>query len=321
MLEKEKAIDAVLIATPDHLHAYVSIFAMKAGKHVYCEKPLTRNIWEARAVARVAKETGVATQMGNHGRSSEGHRQTAEWIWDGAIGQVREVHAWGGAGGFARGSGRPEGTPDVPAGLNWDLWLGPSRDASLPPGLCALQLARVVGLRRRRAAGPGAPPPRPRVQRAQAGRPADRGSHGPRRGHGGLLDRSAGDLPVRPPRKHGPRDGLLVRRRPASADAARHRPGRPRAAPRRRGQRHPLHRGEGDHHLRGMVGDAPPAAPRAAPRVQAPREDPRRGSRDTTPTGSRRARAGRRRAATSSTARGCASSSCSAAWRSARRSS
>jgi len=126
MLEKEKAIDAVLIATPDHLHAYATILAMKAGKHVYCEKPLTHNIWEARTVARVAKETGVATQMGNQGRSSEGHRQTAEWIWDGAIGEVREVHAWGGAGGFARGKGRPDGTPDVPKTLNWDLWLGPA---------------------------------------------------------------------------------------------------------------------------------------------------------------------------------------------------
>jgi predicted dehydrogenase len=124
MLEKERAIDAVLIATPDHLHAYVSIVAMKAGKHVYCEKPLTHDIWEGRTVARVAKETGVATQMGNFGRSSEGHRQTAEWIWDGAIGPVREVHAWGNAGGFAKGSGRPSGTPDVPQGLNWDLWLG-----------------------------------------------------------------------------------------------------------------------------------------------------------------------------------------------------
>jgi len=125
MLEKEKAIDAVLIATPDHLHAYVAILAMKAGKHVYCEKPLTHDIWEARTVARVARETGVATQMGNHGRSAEGHRQTAEWIWDGAIGAVREVHSWGSAGGFAHGAGRPEGTPAVAPGLDWDLWLGP----------------------------------------------------------------------------------------------------------------------------------------------------------------------------------------------------
>jgi len=125
MLEKEGAIDAVLIATPDHSHAYISIFAMKAGKHVYCEKPLTHDIAEARIVAGVAKQTGVATQMGNHGRSSEGHRQTAEWIWDGAIGAVREVHSWGGSNPFAKGPGRPEGTPEVPAGFNWDLWLGP----------------------------------------------------------------------------------------------------------------------------------------------------------------------------------------------------
>src|SRR5579859_568333 len=104
MLEKEQAIDAVLIATPDHLHAYASIFAMKAGKHVYCEKPLTHNVHEARLVARIAKETGVATQMGNQGRSSEGHRQTIEWLADGAIGAVREVHAWSGT---ARSAGRP----------------------------------------------------------------------------------------------------------------------------------------------------------------------------------------------------------------------
>jgi predicted dehydrogenase len=125
MLEKEKAIDAVLIATPDHLHAYVAAYAMKAGKHVYCEKPLTHDIWEGRTLAKIARETGVATQMGNHGRSSEGHRQTAEWIRDGAIGAVREVHAWGGAGNFAKGKGRPVETPAMPAGLNWDLWLGP----------------------------------------------------------------------------------------------------------------------------------------------------------------------------------------------------
>jgi len=125
MLEREKAIDAVLIATPDHLHAYATILAMKAGKHVYCEKPLTHDIWEARTVARVARETGVATQMGNQGRSSEGHRLTAEWIKDGAVGTVREVHAWGAAGDFAHGRGRPTGTQPVPPVLNWDLWLGP----------------------------------------------------------------------------------------------------------------------------------------------------------------------------------------------------
>ncbi|HOX03068.1 MAG TPA: Gfo/Idh/MocA family oxidoreductase [Candidatus Paceibacterota bacterium] len=126
LLEKEKSIDAVLCATPDHLHAYVSVLAMRAGKHVYCEKPLTHNVWEARLVSRVAKETGVATQMGNIGHSSEGMRQTCEWIWAGAIGAVREVHAWVGATRWNRTLlGVPTDTPPVPAGLNWDLWLGP----------------------------------------------------------------------------------------------------------------------------------------------------------------------------------------------------
>jgi predicted dehydrogenase len=129
MLEKETAIDAVLIATPDHLHAYVSILAMKAGKHVYCEKPLTLDVWEARTVARVAAETGVATQMGNQGRSGEGHRQAVEWIRDGAIGEVREVHAWNRSpasfGVIWRPDERPVGSEELPAGFNWDLWLGP----------------------------------------------------------------------------------------------------------------------------------------------------------------------------------------------------
>jgi predicted dehydrogenase len=125
MLEREKAIDAVLIATPDHLHAYVSILAMKAGKHVYCEKPLTHNIREARVVSRVAKETRVATQMGNHGRSSEGHRLTVEWLADGAIGAVREVHAWSGSPRTPTGAGPRPVSSKKPRDLNWDLWLGP----------------------------------------------------------------------------------------------------------------------------------------------------------------------------------------------------
>jgi predicted dehydrogenase len=125
LLDKEKTIDAVLCATPDHAHAYVTISALHRGKHVYCEKPLTHNIYEARAVARAAREAGVATQMGNQGRSAEGNRLTCEMIWDGAIGQVREVHAWSGAGGWASGRGRPKDTPTVPDGFDWDLWLGP----------------------------------------------------------------------------------------------------------------------------------------------------------------------------------------------------
>jgi len=126
MLEKEKAIDAILCATPDHQHAYVCVTAMRQGKHVYCEKPLTHNVWEARLVSKVAKEMGVATQLGNQGHSGDFIRQTCEMIWDGAIGDVREVHAWTNASRWNTKhlAGRPaaEATPN---GVNWDLWLGP----------------------------------------------------------------------------------------------------------------------------------------------------------------------------------------------------
>lgn len=125
MLEKEKAIDAVLVATPDHVHAVASIHAMRAGKHVYCEKPLAHNVWECRQFAKVARETGVATQMGNQGHSSDGIRMTVEWIRAGAIGAIREIHAWSDAGRWVPGRGRPPETPSIPAGVNWDLWLGP----------------------------------------------------------------------------------------------------------------------------------------------------------------------------------------------------
>ena len=126
MLEKEKALDAVLCATPDHQHAYVCVTAMRQGKHVYCEKPLTHNVWEARQVARVARETGVATQLGNQGHSGDSVRVTCEMIWQGDIGDVREVHAWTSASRWNKQilAGRPTEEP-VPKGMNWDLWLGP----------------------------------------------------------------------------------------------------------------------------------------------------------------------------------------------------
>ncbi len=133
LLDKEKNIDAVLCATPDHAHAYVSVAALHRGKHVYCEKPLTLNVHEARVVAKIAAEAGVATQMGNQGRSDEGNRLTCEMVWDGAIGKVREVHAWSSAGGWSSGRGRPTGTPPVPAGFDWKLWLGPKPDRPYHP--------------------------------------------------------------------------------------------------------------------------------------------------------------------------------------------
>ncbi|MEQ1829593.1 MAG: Gfo/Idh/MocA family oxidoreductase, partial [Pirellula sp.] len=126
MLTSDKAIDAVLCATPDHLHAHVAMTAMKAGKHVYCEKPLTHNIAEARKVAELAKQTGLATQMGNQGHSTEGIRQTCEWIWAGAIGDVKEVHAWVPATRWNKNLTEPPSSgQQVPKGVDWDLWCGP----------------------------------------------------------------------------------------------------------------------------------------------------------------------------------------------------
>lgn len=134
MFEKEKGIDAVVVATPDHTHAVVSMLAIQLGKHVYCEKPLTRTVHEARALARAAGKAKVATQMGNQGMAFEGNRLINEWIWDGAIGPVREVHAWSDRPThsgrpplyWAQGIERPKDTPPVPQTLDWDLWLGPA---------------------------------------------------------------------------------------------------------------------------------------------------------------------------------------------------
>jgi len=134
MLEKEKRIEAVVVATPDHTHAVASMAAIKLGKHVYCEKPLTRTVYEARALAKAAREAKVATQMGNQGMAFEGNRLINEWLEDGAIGPVREVHVWSDRPThrgklplyWAQGIERPTDTPPVPEQLDWDLWLGPA---------------------------------------------------------------------------------------------------------------------------------------------------------------------------------------------------
>jgi predicted dehydrogenase len=126
MLEKQKDIDAVIVATPDHTHAVISMMAIKMGKHVYCQKPLTHSVYEARMLTEAARKYKVATQMGNQGHSGEGVRLICEWIWAGAIGPVREVHAWTNRPVWPQGIGRPQDTPPVPATLDWDLWLGPA---------------------------------------------------------------------------------------------------------------------------------------------------------------------------------------------------
>jgi predicted dehydrogenase len=127
MLEKEnKNIDAVVVATPDHVHAAATMMAIKMGKHVYCEKPLTYSMYEAREIAKAAREAKVATQMGNQGHSGEGIRLICEWIWDGALGPVREAHVWTTHAVWPQGLQRPKETPPVPETLDWDLWLGPA---------------------------------------------------------------------------------------------------------------------------------------------------------------------------------------------------
>jgi predicted dehydrogenase len=127
MLEKQKDIDAVIVATPDHTHAVVATAAMQLGKHVYVQKPLTRTISEARALTVAARSNPkIVTQMGNQGHSGEGIRLMQEWIEDGAIGKVREAHCWTNRPIWPQGMLRPTDTPPVPEGLDWDLWIGPA---------------------------------------------------------------------------------------------------------------------------------------------------------------------------------------------------
>jgi len=135
MLDAEKALDAVVVSTPDHVHAAASIAAMRRGLHLYCEKPLTRTIWEARTMRKVAGETGVVTQMGTQGHALEGSRRAVETIRAGVIGEVTEIHVWTDrpAGWWPQGVERPRDEPPVPKELDWDLWLGPAEPRPYHP--------------------------------------------------------------------------------------------------------------------------------------------------------------------------------------------
>jgi len=134
MLETERSLDAVMVATPDHTHAPAAVQAMKRGCHVYVEKPLVRTIWEARYFRDVAKEYGVVTQMGNHGSARDGTRRGIEILRSGLLGNVTEVHVWtnrpeispGNTWGWKQPLKRPEGSDPVPPEMSWDLWLGTS---------------------------------------------------------------------------------------------------------------------------------------------------------------------------------------------------
>jgi predicted dehydrogenase len=131
MIDKEaRHIDAVTIGTPDHVHAVAAMAAIRAGKHVYVQKPLTHTLHECRELTRAARAAKVATSMGNQGHASEGARRTNEWIQAGVIGAVREVHVWSDRAGrlWRQGIGRPTEKQAVPATLDWNLWLGPVRE-------------------------------------------------------------------------------------------------------------------------------------------------------------------------------------------------
>ena len=132
MFDKEKDIDAVVVATPDHTHAVITMEAMRRGKHVFCQKPLTHTVYEARKIAEAARHYKVQTQMGNQGHSSEHIRLLKEFLDDGAIGDVTKVDAWtdrpvgGDPWSTFAVKARSKDRPPVPDSLDWDLWLGPA---------------------------------------------------------------------------------------------------------------------------------------------------------------------------------------------------
>jgi hypothetical protein len=130
--EKGKEIDAVVVATPDHTHAVASAYAIRAGKHVYTEKPLTRLVFESRALRELARKHKVATSMGNQGTASGQFRRGVELIRDGALGAIQEAHVWN-CGGGANHPEPPKEEAKVPPYLNWDLWLGPAKERPFHP--------------------------------------------------------------------------------------------------------------------------------------------------------------------------------------------
>jgi len=128
LLEKEKDLDAVYVATPDHWHAPISMAAMRKHKHVLCQKPMTHSIGDARRMAQMAREMKVATSLPVNNPSSDSTHLLSDWIADGAIGHVREVHNWSSRPFWPQGIERPKEAQPVPDGLDWDLWLGPAED-------------------------------------------------------------------------------------------------------------------------------------------------------------------------------------------------
>lgn len=125
MLDKDaKNFDAVSVSTPDHTHAVAAYSAMERGKHVYVQKPLTHDVYEARMLTKAAKKFKVVTQMGNQGASGDGVRQLMEWYDAGIIGDVQTVYCWTDRPVWPQGIARPAAAPPIPPELAWNLWLG-----------------------------------------------------------------------------------------------------------------------------------------------------------------------------------------------------
>ena len=137
MLE-QKDIDAVVISTTDHTHAVIAMAAMQLGKHVYCEKPLTHDIYEARVLTEAARKYKVATQMGNQGHATDGSRRQVEWIRSGQLGAVKSVHVWTDRPIWPQGVQRPTDAPKIPDNIAWDLWLGPAPERPYNPAYLPL---------------------------------------------------------------------------------------------------------------------------------------------------------------------------------------
>ncbi len=133
MFDREKDIDAVVISTPDHTHAVIAAEAMKRGKHVFVETPLAHDVWEARELARIARENKVVTQMGNERHSGPGIRRTVELLWGGGLGPIGEVHCWTNRPQWPQGVQRPPEKATGPQGIDWNCWLGPAARRAYDP--------------------------------------------------------------------------------------------------------------------------------------------------------------------------------------------
>lgn len=133
LAEMGDKVDAVTVSTPDHHHFHASVMAMKAGKHVYCQKPLTHSIWEARMLAKIASDTSVKTQMGNQAHANNHMRDCVEAIRAGIVGKVKEIHAWTNRPIWAQGFKSPPTAESIPDAIDWNQWIGPAPHVGYSP--------------------------------------------------------------------------------------------------------------------------------------------------------------------------------------------